>query len=411
MTMRGREKLYFLLEAINDAREIAPSGQPLIIDPTNDLNRKYNDIELTQLFTKLEKDNQVLKVLKIPSRIKTIDIVEDIDIYGTTYDHDDGCWHIELLPAFDSYYLKVQHELEYQEFTGKKPPKEAVQEQKTELAIKIVDEFSPENYPFVLRVLEKIASLTEFSSDDKVDYQHQSPPGQLLIQERALLKKFESSEFFKHLGEDGIFGIATLSDVDVDLIRKVIARIKEKESGVISTEEFEEIKKQYSQSKPGKGYNKLFEGIEPKLQSQPIFLPQDTEKHEAKTSQGSVTQQSKSTNVIIEEVEWPDDFQWSDDHKLYLLGNEGKLTFGASDSKRKDVFKLIVENKGDWKTVGKIAQDISESESYIRTVINQLNSKIIAQGLQRYIRIQPRDQSNKPGAYRAVPFPTSIKHQ
>lgn len=120
--MDGRQKLYFLLDAIDDARAIAPSGQPLIIDPTNDLNRKYRDIELQQLFTKLEKDEQVLKILQAPSGVKTIDIVEDLDPYDSPYEHDDGCWHIELLPAFDTYFLKIQEEPEYQDFTGKKPP-------------------------------------------------------------------------------------------------------------------------------------------------------------------------------------------------------------------------------------------------------------------------------------------------
>ncbi|MCJ7792372.1 MAG: hypothetical protein MUP45_00090 [Candidatus Marinimicrobia bacterium] len=116
--MTGKEKVYFLLDAIDDARTITPAGQPLIIDPTNDLNRNYRDIELAQLFIKLAKDERVLKVLKAPSRTKEIDIVEDLD----PYDHaDDGCWHIELLPAFDDYFLKIQQETEYQEFTGKKP--------------------------------------------------------------------------------------------------------------------------------------------------------------------------------------------------------------------------------------------------------------------------------------------------
>lgn len=119
--MNGKEKLYFLLDAIEDVRAIAPSGRPLIIDPMNDLNDKIRDVELTRLFTKLEKDEQILKVLQVPSGIKTIDIVEDLDPYDQPYEHDDGCWHIELLPAFDSYFLKIQQELEYQEFTGKKP--------------------------------------------------------------------------------------------------------------------------------------------------------------------------------------------------------------------------------------------------------------------------------------------------
>lgn len=116
--MSGKEKIYFLLNRIDDIRAIAPAGQPLIIDPTNDLNRNYRDIELAQLFIKLANDEKILKVLKAPSRTKEIDIVEDLD----PYDHaDDGCWHIELLPAFDKYFAKIRLEPEYQEFTGYKP--------------------------------------------------------------------------------------------------------------------------------------------------------------------------------------------------------------------------------------------------------------------------------------------------
>lgn len=105
--MNGKEKLYFLLGAINDARIIAPSGQPLIIDPANDLNQNYRDIELSQLFTKLENDEKILKVLKVAARTKYIGVVDDLD----PYDHvDDGCWHIELLPSFDRYFLEIQYE-------------------------------------------------------------------------------------------------------------------------------------------------------------------------------------------------------------------------------------------------------------------------------------------------------------
>ena len=114
--MSGKIKIYFLLDAIDDARVIVPSGKALIIDATNDLNRNYRDIELVQLFTKLEKDEQILHVLQIPDRSRDIDIIEELD----PYEHaDDGCWHIELLPAFDSYLSKMRRELEYQEYTGK----------------------------------------------------------------------------------------------------------------------------------------------------------------------------------------------------------------------------------------------------------------------------------------------------
>lgn len=147
--MDGKEKLYFLLETINGARAIAPSGQPLIIDPTNDLNRKIRDIELKQLFTKLEKDEKVLSVLQVPSGISRVEIVEDLDPYDPPYQQDDGCWHIELLPAFDSYYSKIQQEPEYQEFTGKKPVRKPIKpssgsvmtyEQKLDLIVSAVIE-------------------------------------------------------------------------------------------------------------------------------------------------------------------------------------------------------------------------------------------------------------------------------
>lgn len=114
MTMSGKEKLYFLLDHIIDAQDITPSGKPLLIDPTNDLNRNYRDIELSQLFTKLEKDEKVLKVIKAPSRTG----YDGIDIGNQS---DDGCWHIELLPSFAEYFFKIQSEPEYFEFTGRKP--------------------------------------------------------------------------------------------------------------------------------------------------------------------------------------------------------------------------------------------------------------------------------------------------
>lgn len=113
--MSGKEKLYFLLDAIDDARAIAPSGKLLMVDPLNDLNGRLKDHELSQLFTKLEKDEGVLRVIKIPGEI-------DGDNYYSSYNEpEDSCYRIELLPAFDDYFLKIQQEPEYQEFTGKKP--------------------------------------------------------------------------------------------------------------------------------------------------------------------------------------------------------------------------------------------------------------------------------------------------
>lgn len=147
--MSGKEKIYFLLNRIDDARTITSAGQPLVIDPTNDLNQKYRDTELKQLFTKLEKEEQVLRVLQVPGRIKTIEFVEGIIPDEPIPENDDGCWHIELLPAFDNYFIKIQQKPEYQDFTGKKPASSPTKtsrnglmayEQKLDLIVKAVVE-------------------------------------------------------------------------------------------------------------------------------------------------------------------------------------------------------------------------------------------------------------------------------
>lgn len=134
--MSGKEKIYFLLIAINDARTIAPSGQPLSIDPVNDLNWNYRDIELKQLFTKLEKDEKILKVLKASKKVNSTLGELDPDPYNQVDDAEDGLYHIELLPAFDGYFLKIQQEPEYQKFTGKKTKNEVVDSKPTVIPTK-----------------------------------------------------------------------------------------------------------------------------------------------------------------------------------------------------------------------------------------------------------------------------------
>jgi len=113
--MSGKEKIYFLLNRIEDKRILTPKGQPVLIHPANDLNNNYSIVELSQLFIKLETDEKILKVLKEPTRIMTV----NLDPYSG---FEDGCYHLELLPAFDEYYSKIRQEPEYQEFTGKKLP-------------------------------------------------------------------------------------------------------------------------------------------------------------------------------------------------------------------------------------------------------------------------------------------------
>lgn len=397
--MSGKEKIYFLLNRIKDVRDITPSSSPLKIHPMNDLRGNYQAVELQQLFVKLERDEKILSILKVPNRFKTIDFVEGIIPDEPIPENDDGCWHIELLPAFDGYFLKIQHEPEYQEFTGKTPPSEIPSKQQagdkiTESILRkaifatptystkskqIADQYSPENYQFVLRVLKEIISLSEFSPDGKVHYELQSPSGQEVIKERSLLRKFESEGLFEHLGENGISGIATLSNLDTKLIKEVIARLEERESGVITSEEFEEIK-----------------------ESDGNFITE--------------TAPSKSSNQT-EELEgrnaprWQDDFKWQG--KKFVFGQYGST--GVFNSKtRRTLFHELTEAKGNWVTVRKLKQAVDKDEAYVRPTIGQIERSFDI-SLRRYISIPSTvtdedDLPTKPqqGAYRIKFTPNSL---
>ncbi len=169
--MNGKQKLYFLLDAIEDARVLAPAGKPLLVDPVNDLNRRYRGIELDQLFTKLEKDEKVLKVLQTPNRVRNALLQE----YGHYRDMDNGCYEIELLPDFDDYFLQIQNEIEYQDFTGKVPNK-AKSQLKPDLSVlhqdiysKCHSLFEKEEYPEAVEkgfkvVRDRLRNLTSFET-------------------------------------------------------------------------------------------------------------------------------------------------------------------------------------------------------------------------------------------------------
>ena len=115
--MNARQKLYFLLSRIEEGLTITPSEQPVLIHQNYELNRKYKDIELVQIFTKLERDEKVLSVVEVPAGINS-----SYKEFSERKESDRGRWHLKILPAFDGYYLKIQHESEYQKFTGKIPP-------------------------------------------------------------------------------------------------------------------------------------------------------------------------------------------------------------------------------------------------------------------------------------------------
>lgn len=111
-----RKKLYFLLNRIAEKSEITLKGKAIVIDITNDLRKNFAPYEVEDYFAKLEQDEKVLKVINKRPRNRLAPTTS----YPVLYD-------IQLLDAFDEYYLNIQNEPEYQEFTGKTPKKVASQ--------------------------------------------------------------------------------------------------------------------------------------------------------------------------------------------------------------------------------------------------------------------------------------------
>ncbi len=170
--MNGKQKLYFLLNRLEDVREITPSGQSLKIHATRNLNNKYKGDELSLLFAKLEQEEKVIITLKVGNRIR-----EAGAMYGLN-EPDDGSYHIELLPAFDDYFLKIQNEPEYQEFMGK-TPKKIVSQLKHDLSVlhpeifaKCQSLFEKAEYPEAVEkgfkiVRDRLRDLTGYETGSK----------------------------------------------------------------------------------------------------------------------------------------------------------------------------------------------------------------------------------------------------
>jgi len=243
---------------------------------------------------------------------------------------------------------------------------------KTSDARKIADGFSEQNRPFVKSVLEDILSLLDFSSDDKVSYQIKSPPGQEIIKERSLLSKFESFGLFRNLGEDGLFGIATLSQLDIPLIKEIIRRIEELDSGVISEEELQET-------------------------------IHDKDSEPEKKVDSSV---AKKKDVPL----WSNDFHW--EGKKFIFGEYGSTSNFSSDD-RLALFKEFTKAKGFWVLMTSLikATKTKKDAVYIRQTIGQIEGSF-SKELRRYISISStRDDDLEPkpqnSAYRIKFTPKS----
>lgn len=228
----------------------------------------------------------------------------------------------------------------------------------------IVSQFSAENYQFVLMVLKEIIPLIDFSLNGKVSYNLQSPSGHPnLIKERLLLKKLEQQGLFRHLGEDGIFGITTLDNLDIPLIKEVVGRLEEKQSGVISPDEPEEINNENSRSEQG--------------------------------------EKTEGLNKKKDTPDWQDDFEW--EGNKFVFGVYGRTALFSSKTRLK-LFHELTNAKGGWVKVVDLKKIIEKNEAYIRPTIGQIE-RSFHNSLRDHISIpstESDDLQPKPlqGAYR-----------
>jgi len=57
MSLHGKEKIWFLVNRLQDEREVTTAGQPIALHPTQELNNHYLPMDLISLAEKLEKEN------------------------------------------------------------------------------------------------------------------------------------------------------------------------------------------------------------------------------------------------------------------------------------------------------------------------------------------------------------------
>jgi hypothetical protein len=103
MSLYGKEKIWFLINRLQDEREVTPAGQPVALHPAQELNNLYLPMDLIQLAEKLEKEKNALKLTNMPT--------------DQTY----GKYQFELLPDFDNYVSELRKDQKYLEYIGEKP--------------------------------------------------------------------------------------------------------------------------------------------------------------------------------------------------------------------------------------------------------------------------------------------------
>lgn len=106
--MTKQEKLFFLLDRIDDARTITPSGRPIKIDPIDDLNNQISYSDLEYLFEKLKVDGKVISVVNE----YTPHLLDPSTNRPFPY-------LIEILERFDKYVAQIHQTQAYKRFISR----------------------------------------------------------------------------------------------------------------------------------------------------------------------------------------------------------------------------------------------------------------------------------------------------
>jgi hypothetical protein len=107
MSLHGKEKIWFLVNRLQDEREVTDAGQPVALHPANDLNKHYPPMDLVQVAGKLEKEHNAVKLLNVAPTDQTY-----------------GKYLFELLPDFDNYIAELRKDPKYLDWIGEKPEPE-----------------------------------------------------------------------------------------------------------------------------------------------------------------------------------------------------------------------------------------------------------------------------------------------
>jgi hypothetical protein len=102
MSLHGKEKIWYLVNRLEKARDTTAKGEPIGLHLANDLNNHYSLHDLETLSKRLDQDNVVRYV-------------------GVPANDNNHKAQFELLPGFDPYFAKLEEDSEYCEWCGKKP--------------------------------------------------------------------------------------------------------------------------------------------------------------------------------------------------------------------------------------------------------------------------------------------------